>query len=108
MTNYIKVSGSDKTNFLRIDMDYSKGGYNYFTYKQESRGYYLHISPVYRENRNGYTMESYAAFSGIKVLLSEVTRKSNKAESEALKIFETVKDKYINYILDKYNLTLEV
>lgn len=50
MKNYIKVSGSEKTNYLRIDLDYSKGGYNYFTYKNEPRGYYIHVSPVNRWN----------------------------------------------------------
>lgn len=102
MTNYIKVNGTGATH-LRIDLDYSKGGYNYFTYKEEKRGYYIHVSPV---TKSGY-MESYAAFSGVKACLLEVTRKSSKAEAEALKIFEEVKDKYINYILEKANLTIE-
>ena len=108
MKNYIKVSGSERTNYLRVDFDYSKGGYNYFTYKNEPRGYYIHVSPVNRENRDGYTMESYTAFSGIKDCILEVTRASKKAENQAAEIFEQVKDRYINYILDKYGLTLEV
>ena len=108
MKNYIKVSGSDNTNFLRVDLDYSKGGYNYFTYKNEPRGYYIHVSPVKRENRDGCTLETFAAFSGVKDCILEVTRASKKAENQAADIFEQVKDKYINYILDKYGLTLEV
>lgn len=108
MKNYIKVSGSERTNYLRIDMDYSKGGYNYFTYKNEPRGYYIHVSPVNREIRDGYTMESYTAFSGIKDCILEVTRKSKAAENQAAEIFERVKDRYIDFILDKYGLTLEV
>lgn len=103
MKNYIKVSGSERTNYLRIDLDYSKGGYNYFTYKEEKRGYYIHVSPVYRAGG----MESYTAFTGVKACLLEVARKSSKAEKEAAEIFETEKDKYINYILDKNNLIAE-
>ena len=53
-------------------------------------------------------MESYTAFSGVKDCILEVTRASKKAENQAAEIFEQVKDKYINYILDKYALTLEV
>lgn len=108
MKNYIKVSGSERTNYLRVDLDYSKGGYNYFTYKNEPRGYYIHVSPVNRENKGDYFMESYTAFSGIKDCILEVTRASKKAENQAAEIFEQVKDRYINYILDKYGLTLEV
>ncbi len=108
MKNYIKVSGSNNTNYLRVDFDYSKGGYNYFTGKAEPRGYYIHVSPVNRENKGDYFMESYTAFSGIKDCILEVTRASKKAENQAAEIFEQVKDRYINYILDKYGLTLEV
>ena len=105
MTDYIKVKAvAGSVNYIRIDLDYSKGGYNYFTYKQEARGYYIHVSPV---EKNGY-METYVGFSGVKACLLEVTRKSNKAEAEAMEIFQEVKDKYIDFILEKNNLTLEV
>ena len=102
MKNYIKVSGHE-ANYLRIDLDYSKGGYNYFTGSLEPRGYYIHVSPVLK---NGNT-EQYVAFSGVKDCLLKVTRKSNKAEAEAMQIFEAVKNKYISYILEKHNLTIE-
>lgn len=111
MLNYIKVSGQagQEVNNLKVELYYHKGGYNYFTYKNEKRGYYLSISPVYRrESTPGITLESYCAFSGIKVLLLEVQRKSNKAEAEAEAICQAEKQKYIDYIIEKYDLTLEV
>lgn len=108
MKNYIKVSGSENANFLKIELDYSKGGYNYFSYKNEPRGYYIHVSPVIREDKGGFFLETYTAFSGIKDCILEVTRASKKAENQAAEIFEQVKDRYITYILDKYGLTLEV
>lgn len=104
MTTYIKVNGSTQVNYLRVDFNYSKGGYNYFTYKQESRGYYIHVSPVNKVDR----METYTAFSGIKACLLEVTRKSNKAEAQALEKFEAEKQKYIDYVLTRHGLTVEV
>lgn len=103
MTEYIKVNGNGEANYLRIDFDYSKGGYNYFTYKSEPRGYYIHVSPVCK----GDHTETYTAFSGVKACLLEVTRKSNKAEAEALALFEQNKEKYIDYILKKNGLMLE-
>lgn len=109
MKEYIKVSGRNDINNLRIDFDYDLGGMNYFTGRVERRGYYISIMPVYRTVREGgWTSESYTAFTGIKTCLKEVTRKSNKAEAEAATIFEAEKQKYIDYMLERYNLTVEV
>jgi len=108
MIKYIKVNGTGATH-LKVEIDYNKGGYNYFTYKTEPRGYYIHVSPVTRNiTDTGFVLESYTAFTGIKACLLEVTRKSNKAENQAIELFELKKDKYIDYILEKNNLTLEV
>jgi hypothetical protein len=41
------------------------GGYNYGTHENEPRGYYLSCFPVHYASKNGYTTESYSAFSGI-------------------------------------------
>lgn len=66
--------------FIEIELYYSKGGYNVFTYKNESRGYYVRICPVTVE-RN---MVSFVAFSGTKLCVHECSRKSAKAEREAV------------------------
>ena len=102
MKDYIKAEGNG-VNYIRIDFEYSKGGYNYFTYREEPRGYYIHVSPVYRSGN----METYTAFSGVKACLFEVTRKSNKSEAEAMKIYEAKRDKYISYIAEKNGLKIE-
>lgn len=66
--------------FIEVELYYSKGGYNVFTYKNESRGYYVRICPITVE-RN---MVSFIAFSGTKVCIHECSRKSAKAEREAI------------------------
>lgn len=73
--------------FIEVELYYSKGGYNVFTYKHESRGYYVRICPVTVE-RN---MVSFIAFSGTKVCIHECSRKSAKAEREAV---AAVNDEY--------------
>ena len=109
MKEYIKVSGRSDVNNLRIDFDYDLGGMNYFTGRVERRGYYISIMPVYRTVREGgWTSESYTAFTGVKTCLLEVARKSSKKEQEAQKLFEAEKQKYIDYMLKRYNLTVEV
>lgn len=65
--------------WLKVETYYNKGGENVFTELQERRGYYLSVSPVKRER--GF--ESYTAFSGLKLLLLEVGRKSPKQEANA-------------------------
>ena len=69
---------------FRVEVFYDLGGYNYFTYKPKARGYYVSVTPVTLSKGNGYTTETYMAFSGYKHLLLEVKRKSKKAAAEAL------------------------
>ena len=82
MKDYEKVEG---TNYeLKIQVYYDKGGMNYFTSRPEQRGYYASVTPVQVERRgNGIMVESYAAFSGVKMLVLPVQRQSPKAEKEA-------------------------
>jgi len=84
MKEYEKVEG---TNYeLKIQVYYNKGGMNYFTSRPEARGYYVSVSPVQVERRgDGIMVESYSAFSGVKMLVLPVQRQSPKAEAEARK-----------------------
>lgn len=92
--------------FVKVETYYSIGGVNCFTYRNEPRGYYLSVSPVERVNRGGYIIESYAAFSGYKMLLKEVKRKSKKAEMEAEQIAADGMNRIINQVLIEQGLEL--
>lgn len=92
---------------LKIELRYSKGGMNYFTYQHERRGYYLMITPVERKDYgNGLMMEGMVVFSGIKKLLKEVKRQSAKAEAEAESMVEQSEHELIEYVLNKNGLEL--
>lgn len=105
MKKYINVKeNTHHITHLKIEVYYSLGGYNYFTYKQENRGYYLSVSPVERKTDEYGTMESYTAFTGIKKLIKEVSRKSKKAEAEAEAIAENETKNLIDYVCTKNNL----
>lgn len=66
---------------IKVELSYQLGGINYFTYKKESRGLYLHITPVeVRDCGNGMICESFVGFSGIKFLVKELGRKSDKQQ----------------------------
>lgn len=104
MKKYIELEANEKATHLKVEVYYSLGGYNCFTYKQENRGYYLSISPVSRVNRGGVVMEGYTAFSGIKQCVKTVTRKSAKAEQEATEKAARIEKMLIEWVCDKNGL----
>lgn len=101
MKEYIKTT--KENTYLRVEVKYNIGGMNYFTYKDEPRGYYLSVSPVERDGH----FESYQAFSGIKQCILEVKRQSKKQAEKAEQLAETYKENLINYVLNKNGLSLE-
>lgn len=67
---------------LQISVFYSLGGYNYFTYEKNKRGYYLSVTPcnVVRFGDGLETLECSLTgkYSGMKTLLEEVPRFNKK------------------------------
>ena len=58
-------------------------------------------------NSNGDVVgESFWCFSGLKSLILEVSRKSKKAEAEALQLIEGLQVELINKVLKKHNLQI--
>lgn len=110
MKEYIPVNapqiGSTRTTHLKVEIYYSLGGINYFTYKNERRGYYISVSPVERrEYAPGLMMEGTTCFSGYKALLKEVTRKSAKAEREAEAAAPALREELIRRVMAENHLT---
>lgn len=83
MKKYIPVKATEYATHVKIELRYNLGGPNYAYGGMNKRGYYIHVTPVKRETRNGYGLESFVAFTGYKQLVKEVTRKSAKAEAAA-------------------------
>ena len=67
----------DNFNFnrLKIEIDYEKGGANFFSGVNVSRGYYLSISPYFKEV---YGWTTHRAFTGTKILIEAVGRQNKK------------------------------
>lgn len=63
-----------------IYVSYDLGGYNYWTYQTDARGYYLSVRPMEISfNEDGTIMtRSYMMFEGRKMLLEEAKRYSKK------------------------------
>lgn len=90
---------------LRIEMYYDLGGYSFATHREKKRGYYISVTPVKIEHKEGYTLEYADAFSGASCLLVEVTRKSKVNAEKARKLyFENYKQRLIDYVIDNRDL----
>lgn len=92
---YLPARGKDQ--YIKVELYYSLGGMNYFTYKTEPRGYYVSACPVERRvltdstGRVYGTSEGFTAFSGTKMLLEPCQRKGKGAEQRALANYENAR-----------------
>jgi len=89
LEKYEPLSNGTQCNELKIAVDYSLGGMNYFTGDQSRRGYYAYITPVSRAGSfissrlMGKTEES-----GFKICLETTQRKSQKRLLELWQMVE--------------------
>ena len=95
-----------KENNLKVEVFYDKGGYNYFTNKEDKRGYYVSVIPVERNVEQGYTTEITTAFRGYKYLLRAVSRKTKKTAELAIDDSKNI-DWLINRICIEQGIELD-
>jgi len=60
--------------FIAVSISYNEGGINYFNYKEERRGFYLHVTV--EERKDGW--RSCIIGNGIKAMLAPAERFSRK------------------------------
>lgn len=85
LKHYIPASGDmmkgtdDKYTHIKISVYYSKGGTNYFTYKQEPGAIWASVGPVTKKDG----MESCILGKGLKTVLEPATRLNRKNVEKA-------------------------
>lgn len=89
-------------NTLEVEVYYSLGGMNYFTGRNEPRGYYLSVTPAKRSDH----CISYVSFTGTKILLKEVKRQSAKAEAEAEEIAKGKTAYLVTYVCNRNGIAI--
>lgn len=102
MKLYIKTTTPGK--FVKVELRYSLG--NYLAYQATERGYYLYVTPVEREDRDGVTIESYSAFSGYKYLVHAVNRRSAKQERIAEEKAKDIYPGMVQRVAAEHGLTV--
>lgn len=93
--HYKLTENVDRDNAISVAISYNKGGTNLFTYNHEKRGWYFSITPCAIERRGSYSMVSFSAFSGCKMLIREIGRNSQKAYDEAVKFMQDHQKEYL-------------
>lgn len=96
------LSTTKPGTFIVVSVYYDKGGMNYFTGNNERRAYYASATPV--EIANGF--ESFKAFSGNKLVVLEVKRKSGAAEAKAIEMSMGLLYKLVKHVEAKNSLTI--
>jgi hypothetical protein len=86
---------------LKIQVYYDKGGMNYYSGGTNKRGYYLSVTPVQIQRQGNVMIESYTAFSGIKKLILEVERQSEKSAQKAKELAEYSIPELKQYVLNQ-------
>lgn len=107
MKMYIPVEGKSDVNCIKVHTFYDLGGMNWFTGQPNKRGYYVSCTPVFKEDKGGYGVESTTLGSGYKQLCKEVTRQSKKAEAEAEVIAEKLYEAIVDRICREEGLTIK-
>lgn len=101
MKKYLNIKNPTKNiNVLKIELYYNLGGYNVWHHTYEKRGYYISVTPLYKEG----CMESYVMFTGAKKCIKEVSRKSEKAYNSALDSIGEYLPGLIDYVCTENNI----
>jgi hypothetical protein len=92
---------------LEVEVVYSKGGMNYFTYESDPRGFYLHVTPVeYEESGTpGIRWKKYTLFSGVKKFVHPTKRFSRKGLETAVSLAQEHVAAMVEHVLTENNLT---
>ena len=95
---------------VRVTVAYTKGGINMFTYKEDKRGYWMHIQPMRIEVSNGFITSHYMPGNGRRMLVLEAARFSatglEKARLMAIDTLDT-NETVASFVVDGCRRALE-
>lgn len=110
---YISIKPNRDENSICLEVGYQLGGHNWYNGDTERRGYYLYCTPCKitqhsTSNGTSYNTISQILGKGNKLLLKEVSRRSKKAETEAIALAKEKEQFLLERVLTRYGLELEV
>ena len=93
-------------NALEVSAYYSLGGMSMASYRRESRGYYISVTPVRYITRGDYKVTECHPTDGIKKCIIECSRQSAKKEQAVLSTKRSEYQDLIDYVLNKTQIKL--
>ena len=100
-TRTYEVEGKG-VNRLDVGISYALGGMNYFTYKDEPRGYYFSLQPWESDG----VWRKFAAFSGVKMCVLPCGRQSRKRFEEAKGMIDDLAAEYMAGFCAEHGITV--
>lgn len=102
--SFVKLKNKiDNYDTVEITIDYNPGGINYFNYKEEKRGYYIHFTPCrVREDKFGSIKETELFHNrSFKCCIMPVERKSKKK----LQMLQDILNLHIEELVESYEIS---
>ena len=93
-------TGLKDPNVISVTLSYNEGGMNYFNYRVEKRGLYIHVTPECITHHDGYITTKMTAFSGVKKFVKEMKRFSQK-QLDSFEVTESDLNELIEYVKNK-------
>lgn len=101
---YVKLKNKiDRFDTVEITIDYNLGGLNYFNYKEEKRGYYIHFTPCLVTHDKYGTMKETEIFHkrSFKCCIMPVERKSKKK----LQMLQDILNLHLEELVESYEIS---
>ena len=91
---------------LEVQAYYSLGGVNLYSYKSESRGYYIAVTPVKYINHGNQTLVERRISDGIKKCVIECKRQTAKNAQAIAQVKRSDYQDLIDHVLNKMQISL--
>ena len=94
---YIERNDLRDASHLQVSVFYDKGSMNYFSGQSAPRGFYLSVTPVTKGNGT----VSFTMFTGMKRLLHDVSRYTDKQFHHAIELSKSYEYELITAVVNK-------
>lgn len=97
LKNQIYLNNNTVLETLEISLSHTLNHVNYFNYKEEKAGWYLHFSPIHVENKNGLQSKMTQLFHerSFKIFCNEASRFSKQRFDKLKKVLDENTDKIV-------------
>ena len=97
LKNQIYLNNNTVLETLEISLSHTLNHVNYFNYKEEKAGWYLHFSPIHVENKNGWQSKMTQLFHerSFKIFCNEASQFSKQRFDKLKKVLDENADKIV-------------